>query len=140
MGAPYSNDLRRKFLQAYEKGKGTLEELAAQFEVSVGWAKKVSARRTRSGDVNAPVWRHGPQSRVTPAVLEWLQKRVREQPDVTLQELQEQLVQAQALRLSIGRLWLALRQAGLKLKKSHSTPPSRTPPKRSSAGRRGGMR
>jgi len=38
MGAPYSNDLRRKFLQAYEKGKGTLEELAAQFEVSLGWA------------------------------------------------------------------------------------------------------
>jgi transposase len=140
MGAPYSNDLRRKFLQAYEKEKGTLEKLAAQFGVSVGWAKKVSARRTRSGEIDAPIWRHGPQSRVTAAVQEWLRKRIREQPDVTLQELQEQLMHAQALRLSIGRLWLALRQAGLKLKKSHSTPPSRTQPKRSSAGRRGGKR
>ena len=140
MGAPYSNDLRRKFLQAYEKGKGTLEELAAQFEVSLGWAKKVSSRRTRSGEMDAPSWRHGPQSRVTAAVLEWLRRRIREQPDITLQELQQQLEEAQALRLSIGRLWLALRQAGLKLKKSHSTPRSKIRPKRSSAGKRGGMR
>lgn len=140
MGAPYSNDLRRKFLQAYEKGKGTLEALAAQFEVSLGWAKKVSARRTRSGEIDGPTWRHGPQSRVTSAVLEWLRKRIREQPDITLQELQQQLEQAQALRLSMGRLWLALRQAGLKLKKSHSTPPSRTRPKRNNAGKHGGRR
>jgi transposase len=54
---------------------------------------------------------------VTSAVLEWLRRRIREQPDITLQELQQQLEQAQALRLSMGRLWLALRQAGLKLEK-----------------------
>ena len=90
----------------------------------------MSARRTRSGEIDGPTWRHGPQSRVTSAVLEWLRRRIREQPDITLQELQQQLEQARALRLSMGRLWLALRQAGLKLKKSHSTPPSRTRPKR----------
>ena len=100
----------------------------------------MSSRRTRSGEMDAPTWRHGPQSRVTAAVLEWLRRRIWEHPDITLQELQQQLKQAQALRLSIGRLWLALRQAGLKLKKSHSTPRSKTRPKRNNAGRRGGMR
>ena len=49
MARPYANDLRRKFLQAYEQGKGTLGELAEQFGVSQGWAKKISATRTRTG-------------------------------------------------------------------------------------------
>ena len=55
MARPYSNDLRRKFLQAYDEGEGTLEALAEQFRVSLGWAKKISARRTRTGAMDAPV-------------------------------------------------------------------------------------
>ena len=53
MPQAYSNDLRRKFLQAYDEGEGTLEELAEQFRVSLGWAKKISARWTRTGEVKA---------------------------------------------------------------------------------------
>src|SRR5215469_16546177 len=118
MARAYSNDLRRKFLQAYDEGEDTLEELAEQFRVSLGWAKKISARRSRTGEVEAPVWRHGPVSRVTPAVQEWIRKQIRDQPDMTLQELREQLEEAQQVRLSMGRTWLALRQLGLPLKKS----------------------
>ena len=40
MARPYANDLRRKFLQAYEQGKGTLGELAEQFGVSEGWGQE----------------------------------------------------------------------------------------------------
>ena len=102
MAGAYSNDLRRKFLQAYDKGKGTLQELADRFEVSVGWAKKISARRTRTGQIERPPWRRGPKSRVTPAVQDWLRERIRGQSDLTLLELQQQLQQARGLRLSIG--------------------------------------
>ena len=137
MARPYANDLRRKFLQAYEQGKGTLGELAEQFGVSEGWAKKISATRTRTGQIERPPWRHGPVSRVTAAVQTWLRERVREQPDLTLRELQEQLQAAQGVRLSIGRLWSALRQMGLRLKKSRSTPKNKTRRKRSSAAKRG---
>jgi transposase len=127
-------------LRAYEKKKGTLEELAGRFEVSVGWAKKISARRTRTGQIERPPWRRGPKSRVTPAVQDWLREQIRRQPDVTLRELQERLPPAQGLGLSIGRLWLALRQMGLRLKKSHSTPKNKTRRKRSGVARRGGKR
>jgi transposase len=127
----YSNDLRRKFLQAYDEGEDTLEELAEQFRVSLGWAKKISAHRSRSGEVDAPVWRHGPVSRVTPAVQEWIRKQVRAQPDLTLQELRELLEEAQQVRLSMGRMWLALRQLGLPLKKS--APRARAGQRRSAA-------
>jgi hypothetical protein len=55
------------FLQAYKEGEGTLEELAEQCRGSLGWAKKISARRSPTGEVDAPVWRHGPVSWVMPA-------------------------------------------------------------------------
>jgi transposase len=138
MAGPYSNDLRRKFLQAYDKGKGTLQELADQFGVSLGWAKKVSARRTRTGQIDLQPWRRGPQSRVTAAVQQWLGKQIAQQPDLTLVELQERLQQKQGLRLSIGRLWLGLQQMGLRLKKSRSTPKNKTVRKRNGGGRPGG--
>lgn len=138
MAGVYSNDLRRKFLQAYDKGKRSLAELAADFEVSVGWAKKISAHRTRTGEMERPAWRRGPVSRVTPALEEWLREQVRRQPDMTLGELQEQLHAAKNLRLSIGRLWLALKQMGLRLKKSRSMPKSKIRRKRSDAARAGG--
>src|SRR6516164_5599815 len=118
MPRAYSNDLRRKFLQAYDEGDDSLEELAEQFRVSLGWAKKISARRTRTGEVEAPVWRHGPVSRVTAEVQEWIRRQIRAQPDSTLQELREQLEETNHVRLSMGRMWLALRQLGLPLKKS----------------------
>jgi transposase len=140
MARAYSDDLRRKFLQAYEKNKGTLEQLAERFEVSLGWAKKISARRTRTGQIERPPWRRGPVSRVTVAVQDWMREQIRRQPDLTLMELQQQLQQTQGLGLSIGRLWLALRQMGLRLKKSHSTPKNKTRRKRSGAGKRGGQR
>ena len=140
MARAYSDDLRRKFLQAYEKKKGTLEQLAERFEVSVGWAKEISARRTRTGQIERPPWRRGPVSRVTVAVQDWMREQIRRQPDLTLMELQQQLQQTQGLGLSIGRLWLALRQMGLRLKKSHSTPKNKTRRKRSGAGKRGGQR
>src|SRR5271157_2371271 len=63
MARPYENDLRRKFLQAYEQGKGTLGELAKQFGVSEGWAKKISATRTRTGQIERPAWRREPGDR-----------------------------------------------------------------------------
>lgn len=137
MPQAYSNDLRRKFLQAYDEGEGTLEDLAEQFRVSLAWAKKISARRFRTGEVEAPVWRHGPVSRVTPEVQEWIRKQIRAQPDTTLQELREQLEEAKQVRLSMGRMWLALRQLGLPLKKKHSTHRSKTGKKRSAAAKPG---
>jgi transposase len=112
MARAYSNDLRRKFLQAYDEGEGTLEELAEQFRVSLGWAKKISARRSRTGEVDAPVWRHGPVSRVTPAIQEWIRRQIRNQPDMTLQELREQLEESQQVGLSMGRMWLRFASTG----------------------------
>ena len=108
----------------------------------MGWAKKISARRTRSGEVDAPTRRRaGRVSRVTAAVREWLREQIRGQPDVTLQELQQRLAQAHRLRLSVGWLWVVVvQQLGLPLKKSHSMRRNKIARKRSGAGKRGGKK
>lgn len=139
MAKAYSNDLRRKFLQAYDEGEGTLEELAERFRVSVGWAKKISARRTRTGQTDAPQWRHGPVSRVTDAVAEWIREQIRRQPDMTLRELGERL-DSKGVPLSTAHIWRVLCRLQLPLKKNRFTPRSKTQSKRSSAGKPGWRR
>ena len=37
----YGDDLRRKLLQAHDRGEGTLEQLAERFSVSAPWAWKI---------------------------------------------------------------------------------------------------
>jgi transposase len=75
---------------------------------------------------------------VTVGLQDWMGEQIRKQPDLTLRELQEQLQDVKGVGLSIGRLWLALRQMGLRLKKSRSTLRNKKRRKRSSAGKRGG--
>lgn len=67
------------------------------------------------------------------AVEQRLRGWVQAQPDLTLAELQQKLEKAQHLQASIGGLWQVLRQMGLRLKKSHSTPANATR-KRTSSG------
>ena len=140
MARTYSNDLRRKLLEAHEQGQGTLEELAEEFGVSLGFAKKISAALRRTGRMERTEQRHGRINQVTPLVQERLREWLRQQPDRTLGELQRQLREQLHVSVSVPRLWVVLRQMKLRLKKSHSTPRSRTRWKTSGAARRGGRR
>ena len=138
MAQAYSNDLRRKLLEAHEQGRGTLEELAEEFGVSLGYAKKISAALRRTGRMERIEQRHGRINQVTPLVQERLREWLRQQPDRTLAELQRQLREQRQVSLSIPRLWVVLRQMKLRLKKSRPTPRSRTRRKTGSAARLGG--
>jgi len=135
MARAYDNDLRRKYLEAHDRGEGSLEELAARFGVSRAWGWKVSASRKRHGQIERVIGRRGRPSRVTPEHLQQLRAWVEAQPDVTLAELQQQFEQ-QGLRLSIGRLWQLLHKLDLRLKKSRSTPANATPKRPSSDAKR----
>jgi len=138
MARAYSNDLRRKLLEAHEQGQGTLEELAEEFGVSLGFAKKISAALRRTGRMERTEQRHGRRNQVTPLVQQRLRAWLRQQPDLTLGELQRQLREQMQVSFSIPRLWVVLRWMKLRLKKSRSMPRSRTHRKTSSAARLGG--
>jgi len=127
-------------LEAHEQGQGTLEELAEEFRVSLGFAKKISAALRRTGRMERTEQRHGRINQVTALVQERLREWLRQQPDRTLGELQRQLREQMHVSVSVPRLWVVLRQMQLRLKKSRSTPRSRTLRKTGSAARRGGRR
>jgi transposase len=127
MARAYSDDLRRKLLEAHEQGEGSLPELAKRFRVSEGWAWKISAARRRTGKTERPAGdKRGRKSRITTEAMDYLRSRLKQQPDRTLVELREDLRDNQHLEIGITWLWTVLKQLGLRLKKSHSMPPNKT--------------
>lgn len=135
MARGYSDDLRRKYLEAYDRGEGTLGELAVRFGVSVGWDWKISSARKRTGQMERVIGRRGRRSRVTPESADKIRTWFRAQPDMTLVELQQRLRYEAGLQFSIGRLWQLLRQFGLRLKKVAPCPGARHRSQPKAAGR-----
>jgi transposase len=134
---PYSQDLRRKILDAYARQEGSLAALAVRFSVSHGYTKKIRQHQHRTGQTTAPV----PKQRVAPKVTAAVQQQVRRlweaQPDATLAELCARLVANRGPRLSLARMCTLLQQLNLPRKKRHSTPASATAPRSSNNEQRG---
>lgn len=127
MPQAYSDDLRRKLLEAYVAGEGTLEELAERFCVSESWAKKISANYRRTEKMERPSGaKPGRVSRITPEIEAFLQQAVNEKRDSTLEELQTRLEMDKGLKISIGWLWLVLDRLKFSFKKKLCTPASET--------------
>ncbi len=127
MARAFDDDLRRKFLAAYDRGTDGLKTVALYFGVSHGWARKVVGQRRQTGQAERVRHRPGPRSRITAEVKAYIQEQVCRQADLTLAELQRLLLSERQVKVSIGRLWAVLRGLDLRLKKSRSTPPSATP-------------
>lgn len=119
MPRAYSDDLRCKLLQVYERAEVGLEQLADQFGVSYGFTKKIRRQQLQSGQMERPPQlRHGPVSRVTAQVEQQLWVELQNQPDLTLAELGRRLDETMHVRLSKSRLWVELQRLGLRRKKN----------------------
>ena len=141
MPRAYSDDLRCKLLEAYEAGQGSLQELAKQFRVSWGYSKKIRAQQLRTKRKERPQQlRHGPVSRLTPAVEQQLRSALRQQPDLTLAEVQQRLAERAGISLSRSRLWVWLQRLGWRHKKNRCGRKNRTAGRISGAGTVGGNR
>jgi len=136
MARPYSNDLRRRILQAYAQSEGTQAQLAQRFRVSLGYVEKVRGQQIRTGKMERVPHHPGRKPKFTEPIREQLRHWLRQQPDFTLAELQEKLAQAQQLRVSVPALWAVLGKMGLRLKKSRSTRRNGTGKSTASGGQR----
>jgi transposase len=127
MGKALGDDLRRKFLFAYDQGEGTLEQLADRFVVSLGWAKKISAARNRTGRPERVPHRPGRKPHAGVEAQRQVGTWFIQQPDLTLAEVRQKLSREAGVSLSLPQVWYLLRKLGLRLKKSRSMPPSEIP-------------
>lgn len=124
----YSLDLRTRVVAAYRQPGARQTQVAARFEVSVSFLKKLLRHERETGSL-APKPASGGRARYLDAAAQaWLVAYVGQHPDATLAEL-NQAWQAQGGR-SVGQtcLWQVLDEHDLRRKKKAATPASATRP------------
>jgi transposase len=84
----YSNDLRRKLVEAWLTGESTQVELADLFHVSLGWVEKVLRRWRTTGDTDAAPFHRGRYPALSP---DRVRGCVARHADATLAELGRRL-------------------------------------------------
>jgi transposase len=127
MGAPYSDDLRRKVIQACERRRESQQEIAELFSVSISFVESVWQHYRHSGGEVVPLrHRAGRHARLDAAsharVRGWLQ----EQPDLTLKELIGRLQAASGIIVSEPTMCRVLQRLGMRRKKRRYMPRSVT--------------
>lgn len=136
MAKAYSDDLRRKVLEAHAAKEGTIAQIAARFRVSVGYVQKILRQYRRTKKMERIPHHPGRKPLFTPSIREQIRGWLKAQPDLTLAELQEKLIQGVKLKVSLPSLWVVLGKMGLRLKKSRSTRRNKTHPVSNSSAKR----
>jgi transposase len=113
----YSLDLRQRVVAAYEKGKGSLAEVAEQFNVGQTFVKKMLRQHRETGSVAPLAHGGGRQPSLSDKEHRLLRQKVKEQPDVSLSELQQHLSTRVGVTVSLPTIHRSLRQSGHSRKK-----------------------
>lgn len=108
--APYSKELRREVLAACDRGEGT-RAVALRFRCSESWVRRVKQERRELGKT-AP-WLTRRRTPQWAPYRERMLELIAAQPDLTLQELKDEL----GTSLSRSTLCTALQKLRLTLKK-----------------------
>lgn len=112
----YSNDLRRKLIEIYEKEKISQRQLAARFNVSLNFITTLLRRYRNTGGVD-PAPRPGRKSLLSAADLKQLESLVVEQPNHTLAELCQQLEARTGISISRTTMVRCLEKLGYRTHK-----------------------
>ena len=112
MAAPYSMDLRKRVMKAWD-ASGDADEIAATFAVSRAWVHRLAQRQRETGSI-APRPHMKFRSRVLAGQAERLKALINARPDATLAELRDALPTTAAL----STLWLEIDRLGLTFKKN----------------------
>jgi transposase len=121
---PISLDLRERIVVALQETSSSLL-VAARFRVSASFVRKLRLLSERTGDI-APRKVPGRERAVKGRDELLLVGIVREQPDATLEELREALVERGGPPVSGTTMWRQLNRMGLTLKKKRSVPRNAT--------------
>ena len=125
---PYSNDLRRKVIIAFERGEGSMRELAERFDVSLGFIRDLHKHYRQTGSVRPNPHGGGRRSIFTSERLEQLRNLVEEDNDATLEQLAERMLERHGLECSKSSVDRTLTCPGMTRKKRRSRRESETPP------------
>ena len=109
-----SLDLRERILASYDAGKGTRQEIADRYDVSLGMVKKLLFRRKQTGEIGSWYSHCGRKPYFTEEIRQQIRDLVRKQKDITLEEIRESL----GLNCSLPAIHYVLRDLNLTFKKN----------------------
>lgn len=129
----YSMEFRRAVAKAYDEC-GSSIQVAEDFGCCESWVRRLIQRRRATGSLDPLPAKLPDNNKLDERDLEKLRRLIADTPDMTLAEL------AAALggKASVPTVWRATQKLDLPLKKSPSTPPSRTAPTSRRRATRGG--
>ena len=113
----YSIDLRTRVVAAVENDDVSQAEVAEQFAVSLSFVEKLLHRWRATQELAPRQGQPGPK-RVLAAYGDWLRALVRAQPDLTLDEIAERVMQDHQVRVNHSMVGRELHLLKLPLKKS----------------------
>lgn len=109
---PYSMDLRTRVLADYDSGV-TTQAIAEKYRISTKCVRDLRQLREETGQLAPRQSKTGPKPKLAEHT-EQLATLVQEQPDATLEELQQRL----PVQVGLSTIWRALAALGVTLKKS----------------------
>lgn len=121
---PYSMEFRIAVANDYDE-TGSSIETAEKFGCSQSWVRRLIQRRRENGSLHPKPLRLPNNNKLDEQDLQRLQRLIQEKPDLTLGELAAELAR-DGTRVSVPTVWRATQALNLPLKKSPSTPASRT--------------
>ena len=115
---PYSIDLRQRIVRAYEQGQVTIPKIAEQFSVSVAFVNKMLRLWRDTGDLAPLPHGGGKPPSLSNQQLQLLKRKVQQQGDPSLAELQNLLSEQEQVNVHLSTISRALARLGLPRKKS----------------------
>jgi transposase len=116
--AAYSLDLRKRIVDAIERGVGTRNEVAKLFGVHESFVYKLLRQKRERGDIAPLPHGGGAQAKLNEDQLMILTDFVAESPDATLDELRERMKKKARVEVSAPTISRALQALGLPRKKN----------------------
>jgi transposase len=110
--APYSMDLRKRVMKAFETC-GDAEDVAATFGVSRAWVHRLAQRHRETGSI-APRPQTKFRSRVLAGQEQRLATLIAARPDATLAELRDEL----PVRAALTTIWREIDRLNVTVKKN----------------------
>ncbi len=116
----YSLDLRQRVVSAYEAGSVTIKKVAERFSVGETFVKKMLRQKRAQGAVQPPAHGGGKPRTLSENHLKALRQWLKSEPDLTLQELKERMLERKRKAVAVATLGKVLAEEKLTRKKNQS--------------------
>ena len=114
----YSLDLRQKVVAAYERGQGTIDEIAELFSVGPTFVNKMLRLRREGGDLSPLPHGGGHTPKLSDKHLQMIRSEMARNNDVTIEELRDLLRRKASVDVSQPTVSRALARLNLSRKKN----------------------